>query len=293
MTEEGPSSTALDEKADRIFEEIGLDPDGPPEHLTYEAGRKFGERFGEFLPLDQDIIDEILREALEEFAGIFPKDPDPETIEFRAYLLGPLVALFLTGRGLTTPEMAKLAGVTRQHAYRLNRKGLSIIYEERSPPVKVGVNRRFSGRDERETHHVLNLKGVTKKPWPAPADAVQPFLLGMMDGLQVCLERPEIRAELEPRFKRAFSNLLQDPSLGELMDGVVLALDRIAQGLRDTIPGQPGPILRMKSEREKVLAFQAMLAELSRQRPAVLAELAKAGRALRRKNPTKLLSLPA
>ena len=46
---------------------------------------KFGERFGEFLPLDQDIIDEILREALEEFAGIFPKDPDPETIEFRAY----------------------------------------------------------------------------------------------------------------------------------------------------------------------------------------------------------------
>ena len=114
-----------------------------------------------------------------------------------------------------------------------------------------------------------------------------------MDGLQVCLERPEIRAELEPRFKRAFSNLLQDPSLGELMDGVVLALDRIAQGLRDTIPGQPGPILRMKSEREKVLAFQAMLAELSRQRPAVLAELAKAGRALRRKNPTKLLSLPA
>ncbi len=108
MTEEGPSTTALDEKADRIFEEIGLDPDGPPEQLTYEAGRKFGERFGEFLPLDQDIINEILLDALEEFAAIFPRDPDPETIEFQAYLLGPLVTLFLAGRGLTIPEMATL-----------------------------------------------------------------------------------------------------------------------------------------------------------------------------------------
>lgn len=293
MTEEGPSTTALDEKADRIFEEIGLDPDGPPEQLTYEAGRKFGERFGEFLPLDQDIINEILLDALEEFAAIFPRDPDPETIEFQAYLLGPLVTLFLAGRGLTIPEMATLAGVTRQHAYRLNRKGLSIIYEQRAPPVKVGVNRRFSGRDDRETHHVLNPQGLTKKPWPAPADAVQPFLLGMMDGLRACLERPEIRAELEPRFKSAMSDLLQDPSLGELVDGLVLALDRISQGLRDTAPGQAGPILSMKSEREKALAFQRTLAEMSRQRPAILAELAKAGRALKSKSPKKLLSLPA
>jgi len=293
MTEEGRSSTALDKKSDRIFEEIGLDPDGPPEQLTYESGRKFGERFGEFLPLNQDIIDELLHDALEEFAAIFPKDPDPGTIEFQAYMLGPLVALFVAGRGLTIPEMATLAGVTRQHAYRLNRKVLSIIYEERAPPVKVGVNRRFSGRDDRETHHVLDPQGLTKRAWPAPADPVQPFLLGMMDGLRACLERPEIRAELEPRFKIALSDLLQDPSLGELMDGLVLALDRIAQGLRDTAPGRPGPILSMKSEREKALAFQQMLVEMSRQRPAILAELAKAGRSLRSKTPKKLLCLPA
>ncbi len=115
----------------------------------------------------------------------------------------------------------------------------------------------------------------------------------MMDGLRACLERPEIRAELEPRFKSAMSDLLQDPSLGELVDGLVLALDRISQGLRDTAPGQAGPILSMKSEREKALAFQRTLAEMSRQRPAILAELAKAGRALKSKSPKKLLSLPA
>ncbi len=275
------------------MEEIGLDPDGPPEQLTYEAGRGFGERFGELLRLDQEIIDEIVREAVEEYASIFPKDPDQGAIEFQAYLLGPLVALFLTGRGLTTPQMAMLARVTRQHAYRLNRKGLSIIYEERAPPVRVGVNRRFSGRDDRETHHILDLHGPMKKPWPAPADAVQPFILGLMDGLQVSLGRPEVRAVLEPRIKRVLSELLRDPSLGDLMDGLILGLDRVAQGLRDTAPGQPGPILKIRVEREKALAFQQMLAEVSRQRPAVLAELAKAGRALKTTSPRKRLSLPA
>jgi hypothetical protein len=273
MTEAGPLSTALDEKADRILEEIGLDPDGPPEQLTYEAGRRFGERFGEFLPLDQDIIDEILRDAVEEFAAIFPKDPDTETIEFQAYLLGPLAALFLTGRGLTTPEMATLAGVSRQHAYRLNRNGLSIIYEERAPPVEVGVNRRFSGRDDRGTQYVLNLRGFTKKPWPAPADAVRPFLLGMMDGLQARLERAEVRAQLEPAFRRALADLLTDPSLGDLMDGLILGLDRVAQGLRDQV-------FLMKLEKKRATDFQQMLMELASQRGLVLDTLAKAGKEL-------------
>jgi hypothetical protein len=142
------------------------------------------------------------------------------------------------------------------------------------------VNRRYSGRDERVTHHVVDPRGFAKKTWPAPLDSVQPFILGMMSGLRSCLERPEVWVELEPKFRRAVAKLLRDPSLGDLMGGVVLALDRIAQGLRDTAPGQPGPILKMKAEREKAVQFQSMLAELSRHRPQILAELARAGRKL-------------
>jgi len=48
----------------------------------------------------------------------------------------------------------------------------------------------------------------------------------------------------------------------------------------------------MEGEREKVLAFQAMLVELSRQRPAILAGLAKVGRTLKSKRTKKPLSLP-
>jgi len=292
MTEEGQTTTALDTKADRILEDMGLDPDGPPSQLTYAAGQEFGRRFAELLPLDQSVVDELLGELLTEFSVIFPLDPDAETVEFQAYMLGPMVSSFIAGRGLTIPELATLAKVSRQRAYRLNRKALTLIYAEREPPARTGVNRRFSGRDERETHHVVDPEGFAKKPWPSPIDAAQPFILGMMAGLQQCLQRPEVRAALEPQFKQALSNLMQDPSLGELMAGVVLALDRIAQGLRDTVPGQPGPILRMKAEREKAVEFQAMLAELSRHRPMLLAELAKAGRKLGAEVAEARLSMP-
>jgi hypothetical protein len=277
MNDIDESTTVLDKKADQVLEEIGLDPDASPEEFTFESGCNFGQRFAELLAQDQTAIDELFREVLKEFEGIFPGDPLPQTIEFQAYLLGPLVSLLLTGRGLTIPEMATLAGVTREHAYRLNRNGLAIIFKQQAPPVRPGVNRRFSGRDDRATYHLLNTQGLAEKPWPAPVEEVRPFLLGVMKGLQESLERPKVRSELEPRFKQALSNLLRDPSLGDLMDGVVLALDRIAQGLRDTPPGRPGPILRMKAEREKAIEFQAMLAEISRQRPAILAELSKVG----------------
>jgi len=282
MTEEGQSNTALDEKADRVLEELGLDLNGPPTQLTYDAGRKFGERFGEFLPLDQEIIDEVLREILGQFVSMFPKDPDPETVEFQAYFLGPLVNLFLSGRGLTIPEMAVLARVTREHAYRLNRKGLSIMFGEQVPQKRVGVNRRFDGRDDREHRLVLDTRGFTKKPWPAPAEVARPFMLGMMEGLAACLERPEVRGVIEPAFMRGFAALLADPKLGDLMDGVVLSLDRIAQGLRDTAPGQTGPILRMKAEREKAFQFQAMLSEIRAHRDGVVRVLAYTGECIER-----------
>jgi len=277
MNDMDESTTVLDKKADQVLDEIGLDPDAAPEEFTYDSGCKFGQRFAYLLAQDQTAIEELFREVLKEFEGIFPGDPLPETIEFQAYLLGPLVSLLLTGRGLTIPEMATLAGVTREHAYRMNRNGLAIIFKEQAPPVRPGVNRRFSGRDDRATYHLLDTQGLSEKPWPAPAEEFRPFVLGVMKGHQESLEQPKVRAQLEPRFKQALSNLLRDLSLGDLMDGVVLALDRIAQGLRDTPPGRPGPILRMKAEREKAVEFQAMLAEISRQRPAILAELSKVG----------------
>ena len=73
---------------------------------------------------------------------------------------------------------------------------------------------------------------------------------------------------------------------------MVRKVSSYAQGLRDTAPGQPGPILKMKAEREKAVEFQGMLAELSRHRPLLLAELAKAGRKLGADVTKARLSLP-
>jgi hypothetical protein len=281
MTEAGQATTALDEKADRILENLGLDPEGGPEQFTFEVGHEFGYRLAEALTVEAEAFEEFLREMLSEFASLFPLAPDSEVIEFQAYLLGPLVSLFLAGRGLTIPEMATLAGVNRQHAYRVNRKGLALIYAEQAPRVKAGVNRRFSGRDDRETHHIVDFNGFAKKPWPEPLDSVQPFLLGTIAGLKECLERPDVRAQLEPAMIRAFANLLADPGLGDLMDGLILGLDRVARGLRDQV-------FVMKAEKEKAIAFQEMLVELARQRNTVLSTLAEAGRKLRSGNPISI-----
>ena len=292
MSEASQSITALDRKADRILEEMGLDPEGPASQLTYAAGLEFGRRFVELLPIDQSVIDAMVRELLSGLAAIFPLEPDAETVEFQAYMLGPMVSSFLAGRRADHSR----DGGSRE---RLASAGLPSEPESTDThlcragtPARTGVNRRFSGRDERETHHVVDPHGFAKKVWPAPVDAVQPFILGMMAGLHQSLERPEVRAELEPQFKQALSKLLRDQSLGELMDGAILALDRTAQGLRDTAPGEPGPILKMKVEREKAIQFQAMLAELSRQRPLVLASLAKAGQVLEVGDTESRLSLP-
>jgi hypothetical protein len=270
MTEMGQATTTLDEKADRILEDLGLDPEGGPEQFTFEVGHEFGFRFAEALTVEAELFEEFLREMLLEFASLFPRDPDSDVIELQAYLLGPLVSLFLTGRGLTIPEMATLAGVNRQHAYRVNRMGLSMIYAEQAPPVKSGVNRRFSGRDDRETHHIVDVRGFVKKPWPEPLDSIQPFLLGTIAGMKVFLERPVVKAQLEPALMRAFANLLADPGLGDLMDGVVSGLDRVAQGLRDQV-------FVMKAEKEKAIEFQTMLAEIRVRRAGIVRVLAYTG----------------
>ena len=67
----------LEEKADRIFEDLGLDPTGPPEQFTFEAGQELGRRFAELWPAEQAVRDyllkKVMREALTEFAAIFPR----------------------------------------------------------------------------------------------------------------------------------------------------------------------------------------------------------------------------
>lgn len=277
MTDATNAMKTLDEKADSILAELGLDPEGPPEQFTHEAGLEVGRRFREIFPIDQAVLDELLRDllrdALNEFASIFPTEPDTETIEFQAYLLGPFVSTLLVGRGLTVPEMATLARVSPQHTYRLNRKGLSIIYTKKEPPLRTGVNRRFSGRDDRETHLSLDIQNFSTKPWPEPVAGFQPFVQGLMEGIPTWINNPAIRVQFEHGLESGFANLLSDPGLGELFDGLILALHRIAQGLR-------GEVYRLNSERERAQGFEDFLTEAAKRRGEILAVLSKAGRTL-------------
>lgn len=274
MTDPEKALAKLEEKADRIAEDLGLDPDGPPEQLTYEAGFQLGSRLKELLPVDQAVIDGLVREALSEMAALLPPEPDAEIIEFQTYFLGPLVSGFLTGRGLTIAEMATLAAVPIQHTYRLNRKGLSIIFASKEPTFRTGVNRRFSGRDDRKTYLTLDYQGFATKPWPEPLSEVQPFLQGLLAGMKSWLDDPSVRAMLEPSLKLALSKLLSDPELGNIFDGLLLALQRIAQGLREEV-------VTMVAEKEKVFHFETMLVQLAGQRELVLSTLAEAGDRLR------------
>jgi hypothetical protein len=283
MTEPNASLAKLEEKADQIAEELGLDPDGSPEQLTYAVGFQLGSRLKELLPVDQAVIDEIVREVLSEVAAMFPLEPDGEIIEFQTYFLAPLVSGFLVGRGLTLAQMATLAAVPIQHTYRLNRKGLSIIFAPKQPTFGAGINRRFSGRDDRKTYLTLDYQGFATKPWPEPISEVQPFLQGFLAGMKSWLDEPAVREMLEPSLKLAMSKLLSDPELGNIFDGLLLALQRIAQGLRDRV-------LTMKAEKQRVLQFESMLVELAAQRARFLSELANVGKRL---SSVEQLALPA
>lgn len=284
MTDLEKALAKLERKADRIAEDLGLDPDGPPEQLTFDLGFQLGSRLRELLPVDQAFIDELAREALSEVAAMLPPEPDAEIIEFQSYFLGPLVSGFLIGRGLTIAEMATMAAVPIQHTYRLSRKGLSIIFASKERTFRTGVNRRFSGRDERKTYLTLDYKGFATKTWPEPLSDVQPFLQGFLAGVKSWLDDPAIRAMLEPSLKLALSNLLSDSELGNIFDGLLLALHRIAQGLREEVA-------TMIAEREKIFQFETMLLELGRQRQLFLSTLADAGDRLRNPAPA-LLAAP-
>ena len=135
MTDSEKTLARLEERADQIAEELGLDPDGPPEQLTYDVGFQFGSRFKELLPVEQTVVDELVREILAEMGALLPLEPNAEIIEFQTYFLAPLISVFLTGRGLTLAEMATLASVPSQHTYRLNREGMSIIFAPKEPCV--------------------------------------------------------------------------------------------------------------------------------------------------------------
>jgi hypothetical protein len=281
MTDSNRALAKLDAKADRIIGELGLDPGGPPEQLTFETGFQLGSRFKELLPIDQEVVDDLVGGALGEMAALFPSDPNPELIEFQSYFLGPLVSVFLTGRGLTVSEMATLAAVPSRHTYRLNRKGLSIIFAPKDPTFRTGVNRRFSGRDDRKTYLTLDYQGFATKPWPKPLSEVRPFLRGLLAGLKSWLDDQAIRAILEPSLNIALSKLLSDPELGNLFDGLVMALQRIAQGLREKV-------LTMVAEKDRVLRFEKMLVELTGQRERFLSALAEAGNRLSNPGPAAL-----
>ena len=141
-------------------------------------GFQLGSRLKDLLPVDQAVVDEIAREMLAEMAALFPLEPNAEIIEFQTYFLAPLVSVLLTGRGLTLAEMAALASVPSQHTYRLYREGISIIFAPKKPTFRTGVNRRFSGRDDRKTYLTLDYQGFATKPWPGPLSEFQPFLQG-------------------------------------------------------------------------------------------------------------------
>ena len=134
----------LAERAERIFEEMGFDPDGPLDQFNYESGREFGQRLVGLWPADPRLRDRTLRqvgrEVLNELQSTFPSAFNPEIVELQAYFLGPLISKFLSGHGLTVPQLARLAGVTPEHVYRLKRAGLSILFEEEEPTIRSGVN---------------------------------------------------------------------------------------------------------------------------------------------------------
>jgi hypothetical protein len=270
----------LEAEAERVFAESGLDPDGPMDQFTFNSGRILGERLVELWPDDPNVRDaivrQIVREALNEFAATFPKSPDAEAEEFQTYFIGPLVSKFITGRGLTVPQLSMLAGVTPEHIYRLKRAGLAILFEETEPPTRSGVNRRFSGLDRRQRHFELDLKGlpsIALKEWPEPAATFKPFVLGVLDGFRGWLENPKCRAQIEESLRRSLPQFFADPTLGDIFDGLLYGAQRVTQRLRDEV-------LVMKVEKDKAQSLLDLLVELAGHRAEVLATFAQAGAAM-------------
>lgn len=271
MTDAEIALAALDKKADRIIEELGLDPEGPPEQFTYETGFQLGQRFASLLPVKQEVFDAVAFEILDSFLSMFPMNTDPETEEFQAYFWAPFISKLLTGRGLTVPQLATIARVTPEHVYRLQRNGLSILYKQEEPTPRIGVNRRYIGLDGRQVHLTVDHRGIVTRPWPGPAAAFQPFVTGLLSGLTACLDTPQIRAQIEPRVQLALSKVLCDPAMGDLFDGVTDAVQRVATSIRDSVP-------MMISERDESTKFIVAVADLRTHKHEFLAELSEAAK---------------
>ena len=280
MTDTDAALAALDKKTNRLLEEVGITPDGPPDQLTYETGLELGKRFASLLPVEQSVFDAVAFEILDSFADLFPEDPDPETLEFQAYFLGPFLSKLISGRGLTIPQLAIVAGVSAEHVYRLHRNGLTILYKHENAVAVTGVNRRYSGLDGRESHLVIDHEGFVTKPWPEPAGVFQPFIVGLITGVRSWLDDPHLRGQLEAGIRGAITKVMVDPVIGDLFDGVTEAGERVATALRDSV-------LVMKSEKGRATDFVAALAGLRTHRHQFLDAMAEATRQIRREGATR------
>jgi hypothetical protein len=286
MTDEQRLPRRLDDELDRIAEEVGIFEETTPEELTYELGSRFGARLRDLLPLEQPVYDDLAKSALESFAELFPADPDPDTVAFQAFQFAPAVAVFLTGRGLSTPEIALVAGVDPAQLYRIQRRGLSLIYKPADPKVRTGVHREYSGVDHRKSRLTVDYQGLLTKQWPEPLAPIQPFLLGIIDGGKSCLSDPWVRNEVESGFKAAIGKALTDPILGEIFDGIVRAALRITQGLRDS------HLLLTQAEISRAQAFQDVVVDVTGHKDELLDTLRKAGREIAKGGTPLMLAPP-
>lgn len=257
MTDRAWIEEWIDEQLDRIAAESGLAENTPPEQLTRDLGFRFGARLREVLPVTQEVYDYLAESALESFAEIFPIDPDEETRAFHAILFAPMVSVALTGRGLSVPELAAVAGLNAPQLYRVMRKGLSLLYKPADPKPRTGIHRELSGVDYRKARLTVDFDSLLTKEWSEPIGELQPFLLGILDGARSCLEDSWVRAQVETGLKGAVAKTLRDPALGDVFDGSVQAAQRVIQGLADE------GLLLTQAERDRARAAGLALAELS------------------------------
>ena len=264
MTDQNWFDEWIDEKLSGIAAEVGLSEDTPPDELTRELGFRFGSKLKDLLPVDQEIYDHLAVTALENFAELFPVDADDDTRAFQAILFAPMVSVGLTGRGLSVPELAQVAGLTPAQLYRVLRNGLNFLYKPADPKPRTGVHRDQSGVDNRKARLTVDYDDLLTRDWPEPLGDIQPFILGILDGAKSCLEDPWVRAQVEAGFKAAIAMALRDPIMGDIFDGSVQAVQRVIHGLTDS------GLLLTQNERERAHTAGLVLAELSAHRGEVL-----------------------
>ncbi len=166
--------------------------------------------------------------------------------------------------------------------YRIQRKGLSLIYKPADPKVRTGVHREYSGVDHRKSRLTVDYDGILTKPWPEPLAPVQPFLLGVIDGGKSCLNDPWVRGQVESGFRVAVAKALADPILGDIFEGCLRATHRIVQGLRNN------RLLLTGAEWDRANAFESVLVELAGHKGEFLSTLKGASEQIRRET----LALP-